>query len=153
AIVRARRPGDDPVYVVGGAVRDAQLRRPIGDADLAVRSGDETLARRLSASGWGSAFPLSPPGSPVPVSRVASPKGTIDVARFESGDTIERDLARRDFTVNALARAAGSPAVIDPCGGRRDLARGLVRAISEANLRDDPLRVLRAYRIAAVRGW
>jgi tRNA nucleotidyltransferase/poly(A) polymerase len=153
AIVAARRPEDGPVYVVGGAVRDAQLRRPIGDADLAVRSGEETLARRLSAEGWGSAFALSPPGSPVPVWRVASPKGTIDVARFESGDTIERDLARRDFTVNAMARAAGSRAVIDPFGGRRDLERGVVRAISEANLRDDPLRVLRGYRIAAVRGW
>jgi tRNA nucleotidyltransferase (CCA-adding enzyme) len=84
---------------------------------------------------------------------VASPKGAIDVARFESGDTIERDLARRDFTVNAMARAAGSRATIDPYGGRRDLVRGIVRAISEANLRDDPVRVLRAYRIAAHRGW
>lgn len=153
AVVAARRPEDGPVYVVGGAVRDALLRRPIEDADLAVRSGEEALARRLSAEGYGTAFPLSPPGSPVPVWRVASPKGTIDVARFESGDTIERDLSRRDFTVNAMARAAGSRATIDPYGGRRDLERGVVRAISEANLRDDPVRVLRAYRIAAHRGW
>jgi tRNA nucleotidyltransferase (CCA-adding enzyme) len=84
---------------------------------------------------------------------VASKEGTIDVARFERGDTIEADLARRDLTVNAMARAAGSREVIDPFGGRRDLERGIVRALSEANLRDDPLRVLRAYRIAAARGW
>lgn len=153
AIVAARRHEDGPAYFVGGAVRDALLRRRIEDADLAVRSGEEALARRLSAEGYGTAFPLSPPGSAVPVWRVASSRGTIDVARFESGDTIERDLARRDFTVNAMARAAGSRETIDPFGGRRDLAHGLVRAISETNLRDDPLRVLRAYRIAAARGW
>ena len=153
AIVRAQRPEDGPVYIVGGAVRDALLRRTIEDADLAVRSGEESLARRLSAEGYGAAFPLSPPGSPVPVWRVASKQGTIDVARFERGDTIETDLARRDFTVNAMARAAGRRAVIDPFGGRRDLERGIVRALSEANLRDDPLRVLRAYRIASARGW
>jgi len=153
AIVRAQRPEDGPVYIVGGAVRDALLRRTIADADLAVRSGEESIARRLSAEGYGAAFPLSPPDSPVPVWRVASKQGTIDVARFERGDTIETDLARRDFTVNAMARAAGHREVIDPFGGRRDLERGIVRALSEANLRDDPLRVLRAYRIASARGW
>jgi tRNA nucleotidyltransferase (CCA-adding enzyme) len=153
AIVRAQRPEDGPAYIVGGAVRDALLRRPVEDVDLAVRSGEESLARRLSSEGYGAAFPLSPPGSPVPVWRVASKSGTIDVARFERGDTIETDLARRDFTVNAMARAAGRRETIDPFRGRRDLVRGIVRALSEANLRDDPLRVLRAYRIASLRGW
>jgi len=152
AVVRSRA-ADAPAYLVGGAVRDRLLRRRITDVDLAVRSGEEALARRLSALGFGSAFPLSPPDSPFPVWRVASPRGTVDVARFESGGTIREDLARRDFTVNAMARAAGSPRVIDPFGGRRDLRRGVIRAISERNLRDDPLRVLRAYRIAAARGW
>jgi len=152
AVVRSRA-ADAPAYLVGGAVRDALLRRRIADVDLAVRSGEEALARRLSALGFGSAFPLSAPDSPFPVWRVASPGGTVDVARFESGGTIREDLARRDFTVNAMARAAGSSRVIDPFGGRRDLRRGVIRAISERNLREDPLRVLRAYRIAAARGW
>ena len=140
------------MWIVGGAIRDARLRRPIGDVDLAVASGEEGLARALAAVGWGKAFSLSARAD-LPVWRVASPDGTIDVARFTAGATIEDDLARRDFTVNAMARAAGSRRTLDPFGGRADLARGVVRAVARKNLAEDPLRMLRAYRIAAGRGW
>jgi tRNA nucleotidyltransferase/poly(A) polymerase len=77
----------------------------------------------------------------------------VDVARFERGGTIEEDLARRDFTVNAIAREAGAGTLIDPLGGAADLRAGRIRSISDANLASDPLRVLRAYRLAAARGW
>jgi tRNA nucleotidyltransferase/poly(A) polymerase len=65
------------------------------------------------------------------------------------GGSIERDLARRDFTVNAIAVGLVGKTWIDPFGGMDDLAAGRLRAISEENLRDDPLRVLRAARLIA----
>ena len=148
----ARRTGTRP-YLVGGAVRDALGGRTTNDLDLALPSGAETLARELSRRGLGTAFPLSPPESPVPVWRVARSGLTIDVARFENEGGIEEDLARRDFTVNAIAREIGRRNLIDPFGGVADVARRRVRALSGKNLVEDPLRVLRGYRIAATSGW
>jgi len=140
-------------YLVGGTVRDALLGRPVADVDVAVASGEERLARELSADGLGTAFALSPPGAALPVWRVARGDSIVDVARFERGGTIEDDLARRDFTVNAIAREVGGRRLVDPFGGAADLRAGRIRSISDANLESDPLRVLRAYRLAATRGW
>lgn len=148
----ARRTGTRP-YLVGGAVRDSLLRRKISDVDLALASGEKRLALDLAREGLGTAFALSPPDSPFPVWRVARAGLTIDIARFERDGSIESDLSRRDFTVNAIAREIGTEKRIDPFGGAADLKRGLVRAISEANLGEDPLRVLRAYRLAGTRNW
>lgn len=138
---------------MGGAVRDGLLKKRIRDFDFAVAGGEEALARFLDRRGWGRAFPLSPPGAPFPVWRVAGGGRVIDVARFEGARSIEADLARRDFTVNAMAREASRRVLLDPFGGLADLRRGLVRALSEENLRADPLRLLRAYRLAALHGW
>ena len=153
AIRLAMEDSGTTAYLVGGAVRDSLLGRPVADVDLAVPSGEERLARALSRLGLGTAFALSPADSPAPVWRVARPGSTVDVARFERGASIEDDLARRDFTVNAMARDVGRRRLVDPFGGERDLRAGRLRAISGANLASDPLRVLRAYRLAAARGW
>jgi tRNA nucleotidyltransferase/poly(A) polymerase len=142
-----------PVYLVGGAVRDGILRRPITDWDFALESGEERLARWLEGRGWGRAFPLSGEGSPFPVWRVACRGGSIDIARFERPGGISADLERRDFTVNAMALDVNRRVLVDPFGARSDLAAGRLRAVSGRNLEDDPLRVLRAYRLAARRGW
>jgi tRNA nucleotidyltransferase/poly(A) polymerase len=148
----ARRSGI-AVYLVGGAVRDGLLRKTVKDFDLAVADGEEGLARSLQSRGWGRAFPLTPPGASFPVWRVAGGELVADVARLERGDAIEDDLARRDFTVNAMARDLPRGRLIDPFGGKADLRRGVIRAVSEKNFTDDPLRVLRAYRLAATHGW
>ncbi len=153
AIRAAARESGTTAWVVGGAVRDALLGLPVADVDVAVAGGEERLALALSRAGYGTAFPLSPPESPAPVWRVARRGSIIDVARFERGETIEDDLGRRDFTVNALAREAGSRRLVDPFGGLADLRAGRIRSISDANLESDPLRVLRGYRLAATRGW
>jgi tRNA nucleotidyltransferase/poly(A) polymerase len=153
AIRGAAERAGTTAYLVGGAVRDSLLGLPVADVDVAVADGEERLARELAAAGLGTAFLLSPPGSPGPVWRVAKEGSVVDVARFERGGTLEEDLARRDFTVNAIAREAGTRKLIDPHGGEADLRAGRIRSISEANLASDPLRVLRAYRLAAVRGW
>ncbi len=65
---------------------------------------------------------------------------------------LEEDLLKRDFTVNAIAWSA-ERGIIDPLGGRNDVERGIIKAVSEKNLIDDPLRLLRAYRLASEIGW
>ena len=80
----------------------------------------------------------------------------VDVARLRVPDLLD-DLALRDFTINAMALdiCAGDPdrALIDPFDGRADLARGLLRAVTEGAFRDDPLRMLRAVRMAVELGF
>ena len=64
------------------------------------------------------------------------------------GVTLDDDLARRDFTINAMALDLSLPAIHDPFGGRGDLASGIVRMVNEQNLEDDPLRLLKGVRMA-----
>jgi tRNA nucleotidyltransferase/poly(A) polymerase len=85
------------------------------------------------------------------VYRIAGRRRIVDVAEIE-GDSIEADLARRDFTVNAIAAKLPRGDILDPFAGLIDLATGRLRMVSEKNLRDDPLRPLRAARLLATHG-
>ena len=149
-----------PAWLVGGAVRDALLGRPVEDLDLALPAGSLEAARRL-ADRLGAAF--VPLGEPHGVARVVvrGPAGTrpilIDLADFR-GPTLDADLAGRDVTVNALAvpldRLLRGPApVIDPTGGLADLAAGRLRACSRTAFAADPVRVLRLLREAETLGF
>ena len=150
-----------PVWLVGGAIRDAALGRPCGDLDLACADA-RALAAALARSFKGTLVTLDE-NTAVYRLVLAPARGKtikqIDVAGMQ-GKTISEDLARRDFTLNAVALeltaelAASLPesAFIDPRSGLADLAAGLVRAEIEQNLTDDPLRLLRAFRIAAQLG-
>jgi tRNA nucleotidyltransferase/poly(A) polymerase len=86
---------------------------------------------------------------------VPSQAGPVDVSPFRVGAHIESDLAHRDFTVNAIAYDVADRKWLDPHGGRADLERGLVRAVRCARDRiaEDPIRALRAVRLASTRGW
>jgi len=86
---------------------------------------------------------------------VPSPAGPVDVSSYRMGIRIDDDLAHRDFTINAVAYDIADRKWIDPHGGRADLARGLIRAVGRARDRiaEDPIRALRAIRLAATRGW
>ena len=86
------------------------------------------------------------------IARVVFPSATVDFA-LQEGCSLEADLQRRDFTVNAIAYDPRTSQFIDPLDGRGDLKRKHLRMISAANLRDDPLRLLRAYRQAAQLGF
>jgi len=141
-----------PVYLVGGAVRDRLAGRRAKDFDFAVARGEEDLARHFQARGFGRPVRISREESPIPVWRLSHPPIVIDVARFEAGGSVEQDLARRDFTINAIAIEAGTGRRVDPFGGRLDLRRGLIRSVAPGNLAEDPLRLLRAYRLAATHG-
>jgi Poly A polymerase head domain len=129
-------------YVVGGAVRDELLGRPVVDLDVACRD-PRRAARAYARRAGGAVFALSDRHG---AWRVAFPDGrTVDFTPLFDG--IEDDLRTRDFTANAIARPLGSEAHVDPLGGRRDLEAGVLRAVSENVFRDDPLRLLRAVRL------
>jgi tRNA nucleotidyltransferase/poly(A) polymerase len=134
--------GRGEAYVVGGAVRDELLGRPVLDVDVACRD-PERAARAYRRSTGGAVFLLSDRHG---AWRVALPDGrTFDFTPLRS--SIEDDLAGRDFTVNAIAVPVGGGARIDPFGGERDAGAQVLRAVSEGIFRDDPLRLLRAVRL------
>jgi putative nucleotidyltransferase with HDIG domain len=136
-------------WIVGGAIRDAVLGQEVKDVDLAVAHDAEEAANAIGGVAGGARFQLS---QEFATWRALAPDGAwhVDVARLR-GEGIEGDLGLRDFTVNAIAAPLvplDAP-LVDPQGGRHDLAAGVLRAVSDRSLVDDPLRVLRAARIAA----
>jgi len=146
-LARAALAGRDDAWIVGGAVRDALLCRPLLDLDLAVPRGEEEGAgRAIAKAGEGHAFELSGEFATWRV-ELGQP-WRVDVTGLRAA-SIEDDLAARDFTVNAIAvpLAGGEP--LDPTGGARDLEARMIRAAGPRSFLDDPLRLLRAARIAA----
>jgi tRNA nucleotidyltransferase/poly(A) polymerase len=113
--------------------------------DVDVACPNPELAARLYARlAGGAVFPLSERHG---AWRVAFREGhTVDFTPLH-GDTIEEDLATRDFTVNALARPLAGGALVDPLGGEPDLAARRLRAVGPTVFADDPLRLLRAVRL------
>jgi len=150
ARVRAALPAELPAWLVGGAVRDSLLRRSTRDLDIVV-AGDALAGARAVANALGGAyFPLDIERG---VGRVvlARPDGriTLDISRLR-GATLADDLAARDFTLNAMAADLAQPdALIDPLRGEPDLRAKLIRACSPTSIADDPLRAIRAVRLAA----
>ncbi len=137
----------EDTLLVGGAVRDALLgrlqQRP--DLDLVVSGDAVALARRLAQRCGGSCVVLDAERS---IARLVLHDWCFDLARC-AGDSLEQDLRRRDYSINAIALPLrGDGGLIDPCGGLVDLQRGVLRALGEANLLADPLRLLRGVRLA-----
>lgn len=133
-------------WLVGGAVRDRLLDRPTSDLDLAVAGDVEAAARTLGRAARGAVFPLS---EDFGAWRVVARGGAwqADLSPL-LGETIEHDLAQRDFTVNAIAEPLAGGEPIDPTGGRADLAARRLRMVSPAAFAADALRVLRLPRFA-----
>jgi hypothetical protein len=141
-----------PVHLVGGTVRDLLLGRTTQDLDVTVEANALALARSL-ADDLGGAFVSMDAARDT--GRVVFGEGLgkqliVDCAAWR-GPTLEEDLRHRDFTVNALAVPVGQgqAEVIDVTGGLADLRRRLLRAAYGRSLTDDPLRGLRAIRLAA----
>lgn len=136
-----------PVYVVGGAVRDAYYGVPLHDLDLAVESGATLLARRIANALAGDVYVMDADRD---VARVIAqtPHGrlSIDVAAFRGPDLLT-DLMERDFTLNAIVVDLRHPdLLIDPLNGEADLIGRLIRRCSEHSIAHDPIRALRAVR-------
>jgi len=135
------------VWIVGGAIRDAALGREVSDLDLAVAGAPELAARAIAREGDGHAFQLS---AEFGVWRAAAPDRSWQIdATTLRGETIESDLAARDFTVGAMAIPLGGGERLDPYGGLADLEGGFLRAVGPRSFAEDPLRLLRAARLAA----
>jgi tRNA nucleotidyltransferase/poly(A) polymerase len=154
----------EPLWLVGGALRDGLAGRAIGDIDLLVAGDAPTLARQLANDLGGGVGVLDAQAG---VARVVLNGMQLDCASLQA-DALEADLRTRDFTANALALpctlehvralltgdvAALRPAIIDPTGGLADIAAGQLRMTSAAALADDPVRILRAARFAVALGW
>jgi tRNA nucleotidyltransferase/poly(A) polymerase len=133
-------------WIVGGAVRDRLLGRATTDLDLAVPDDPKELAGTLADATGGSRFRLS---GAFGAWRVVGPGHSwhVDLVVLRDGD-INADLAARDFTVNAMAQPLAGGELLDPHGGRADLEARRLRMVTERALADDPLRTLRAVRLA-----
>ena len=135
------------VWIAGGALRDAALGRPVDDLDLAVAADPSVAAKAIARLGDGHAFELS---AEFATWRAVAADGSWQVdATALRGPTIEADLGERDFTVGAVAVPLAGGEAIDPHGGLADLERGVLRTVGEHSFRADPLRLLRAARLAA----
>lgn len=146
-------------FIVGGAVRDALLGRATHDFDVATRLPPGRVADlfpRVVRAGekHGTIMVLTPEG-PVEVTTFRSEGAYLDGRRpstVEFHDDLWVDLARRDFTINAMAADLGAGRIVDPFGGLADLTRRVVRCVGEpaARFGEDGLRLLRAVRFAGV---
>ena len=144
------REVSDRAWIVGGAVRDAALGNDVTDVDLAFDGDVAAAARRIAEESDGHPFELS---DEFETWRVIARDGSwkLDVAALR-GDSIDLDLRLRDFTVNSIAVPLDGGTPLDPTGGLGDLESAALRASSSRSFTDDPIRVLRAARIACKLG-
>jgi tRNA nucleotidyltransferase/poly(A) polymerase len=132
----------EEAWIVGGAVRDQALGRPVVDLDVALRE-PQRAARAYAKRFGGAPFPLSERHG---AWRVALDGGrTVDFTPLPG--SIEDDLASRDFAINAIAERVVGGETVDPYDGHGDLAAGRIRAVADTVFQDDPLRLLRAVRL------
>ena len=151
--------GELPTYLVGGAVRDLLLGRERADLDVVVEGDAAALAERLggetaSHERFGTAK-VALDGVELDLASARAESyarpGALPEVRLAG---LEQDLARRDFTINAMAVPLHrEPELIDPHGGREDLERGIIRVLHPRSFVDDPTRALRAARYAARFGF
>jgi poly(A) polymerase len=147
-----------PAYLVGGFVRDMLLGRDTVDIDIAIGADALTVAAEVAGALCGKYVPLDAENR---IGRVALTDIRYQIDFSTLKGNIEQDLARRDFTVNAMAirldRKIGTSLdaerLIDPFQGRRDLDEGTVKAVSDTVFADDAVRLIRAVRIAAELGF
>ena len=144
-VARAALSGEE-AWLVGGAVRDRLLGRETIDVDVAIAGDPREAARRVARAAGGAAFRLS--GEFGAWRAVGPGHGWhVDLAPLRDGD-LAADLGARDFTINAMAQPLQGGEPVDPHGGRQDLAARRLRMVSAEALRADPLRALRALRLA-----
>jgi tRNA nucleotidyltransferase (CCA-adding enzyme) len=162
-------------YVVGGAVRDELLGQEPRELDFVVPGvGHAELRAALEPHGRvedlivadqrvgvrlhprdGAARALQPAGiefTPPRVERSTGPGRHDFEIVADAGISLEQDMERRDFTINAIAKRLETGEILDPLGGRADLERGVLRTTSPTSFRDDPLRIVRGLRFVSQLG-
>jgi poly(A) polymerase len=159
-----------PVYLVGGSVRDELIGRPHKDVDLTTDATPDQTREILARTRPDGLYDVGARfGTIGAVYQLGDDRLDVEVTTFRSeayepgsrkpavafGSSLEDDLARRDFTINAIARDLLTGQLTDPFGGRRDIEARRVRAVGRAEERfaEDPLRMLRAIRLAVELGF
>ena len=144
------------VYIVGGIIRDALIKRKKEsiDLDLAVENKAISLAREFANTIKAGFVILDKEhGAARVVKKIKDMTYTIDFTDFR-GKTLEEDLKHRDFTINALALDLFNlDSLIDPYKGVEDINRKTIRALAKFTFKEDPLRILRAFSLSSVLGF
>jgi len=168
AVCARLRAAGELAFLVGGSVRDLLMGRPPGDFDVATSARPDATLRIFGSRyalptglAHGTVTVLAgevPVRRPVEVTTFRGEGAYLDGRRPSTvsfGATLEEDLARRDFTMNAIAYDPAAAAIVDPFDGRGDIERKIVRTVGEARLRflEDGLRPMRAVRQAAQLGF
>ena len=138
-------------YLVGGAVRDfLQGKDKIFDRDIAIKDA-EHFAIKIAKKFDGTFIVLDGENK---IYRVVlkDKENYLDISEIQ-GSSIEEDLKRRDFTINAIAYDLENGEFIDVTGGIKDIENGIIKEIQEKNFEEDPLRILRAFRFMATTGY
>mgnify|MGYP001446402379 CR=1 FL=1 len=137
-----------PVYLVGGAVRDAMLGRPSNDLDFVLSKDARVVGKKVANLLGGGFYMLDEARETARVIiDVDGRKQYLDFATFRGAD-LEADLRDRDFTLNAMALDVDTNRLIDPTGGAADLRLRQLRPASARSLVSDPVRVMRAIRLS-----
>lgn len=149
ALVLASRTMGEPLWIVGGCVRDLLLGHAPYDIDIAT-ADPEPIARKFAGLIGGRVVPMD---SERGIWRVTQGQASyFDFCRFRAHD-ITGDLHGRDFTINAIAirlpNSAACATFVDPFQGQRDIIRQIIRAVTPQAFTDDPVRILRAFRFLA----
>lgn len=143
---------DNEIYLVGGTVRDFYMGLESTDRDIIVMDQDaRDFALKLSELFQATFVPLDEENK---IYRIVLPDkiNYIDVTN-PVGDSIEKDLMRRDLTINAIAVNIRTGELIDISGGVTDIMNKCINYVNELNFVDDPLRLLRVYRFQALYGF
>lgn len=149
---RIIRTFDNEIYLVGGAVRDFLLGKSTYDRDLIVLDEDaKSFAEKIAGLFDATFVTLDDENK---IYRLVLPDKTnyLDVTN-PIENSLEKDLMRRDLTINSIAVNLKTYEVVDMCGGITDLQHGVINCINEQNFVDDPLRLLRVYRFQALYGF
>jgi tRNA nucleotidyltransferase (CCA-adding enzyme) len=153
-------------FVVGGCVRDALLDRPLVDIDIATSALPDQIMMLAETAG----ITVHPTGLPHGTVTVVLGDESFEITTYRVDGiyrdarhpetvtfarSIRADLARRDFTINALAYSPTTDELVDPFGGTSDLAAGIIRCVGDPSLRlnEDALRIMRALRFSAQLGF
>lgn len=141
---------DEDIYLVGGAVRDYLLGKTTCDKDILVNNA-ESFAKEFAKKNNATFITLD---SENKIYRVVLKDkiNYLDITEPIEG-SLEKDLRRRDFTINAIAINLKTDEIVDINNGQEDISNRVIRSISEDNLVDDPLRILRAFRFSATLGF
>ena len=162
----AFRAAGKTLYMVGGSVRDELLGRPTLDYDFTTDAQPDEVRHLLAAAQPENIYAI---GAKFGTISATMEGNTVHVTTYRGerynpksrkpevtfGVSLEEDLARRDFTMNAMAQEVRTRTIVDPFGGRQDLDNRLIRAVGDpaARFAEDPLRLLRAVRFATTLGF